>query len=77
MPCCNSHPISIKEGKRRFKVLEDDGWSKIWKQKYYRGRITDKQRILDEQSKARLASVTLKKELASEFYEVMPSPARR
>lgn len=44
-------------------MLENDGWSK---QEYHRRSVTDKQRILDEQSKARLASVTLKKELASE-----------
>lgn len=49
-------------------MLEHDGWSK---QEYHRRSVTDKQRILDEQSKARLSSFTLKKYLlCSESYEV-------
>lgn len=75
MPYWNSHSISVEEGKLGYKVLEDDGRSINWKQKYkyHRRRITDKQSILDEQNRAEEKSEInfsyTKKGLASGFYE--------
>ena len=57
------------------KVLEDDGWSTNWKQKYHRRALHISQVRWRRADKTEVGFSCTENGLASGFYEVVPSQA--